>query len=342
MPQVFNFEKHQVRVVTRDEGQTWFVAKDVAVALGYKKSENAITRHCKHKTTTPKRGGGKLTLIPESDLYRLTFGSKLKSADKFVDWVVEDVLPKIRQTGYYAYQQPPQLDNPQIKLARKTINDFIKDYGIQHAPKGQLINSRRALMQVHSFIRQYFNIGSYKNLNVEELESLTQALNDNAKTIFASVKDLFVVDLKDNNAITQSGNFIRIKDESGSIYGYSLDYILGLVNQEKNAKHSQDSDKPLEAAKTSNVKIPHHLETILNTVQSVLINCHHQIDMVKSGQPHLEIEQSIRIIRGIAPSFKMCTTNIEMVAQSLFVEHCKASKNTSVKEVLDNIAYSIL
>ena len=45
-----------------------------------------------------------MSFIPESDLYRLVFGSKLPSAERFVDWVTEEVLPAIRKTGRYEVQ----------------------------------------------------------------------------------------------------------------------------------------------------------------------------------------------------------------------------------------------
>ncbi len=81
VPQVFDFDNHQVRTLLDENNNPLFVAIDVANALGYKKPENAIARHCKYSTTTPKQGGGKLSLIPEPDLYRLIFSSKLKAAD---------------------------------------------------------------------------------------------------------------------------------------------------------------------------------------------------------------------------------------------------------------------
>ncbi len=97
----FVFQNHSVRVISEPSGPL-FVAHDVASALGYSKPENAIARHCKRQSTTPKRGGGLLTVIPESDLYRLIMRSRLASADQFADWVVEEVLPTIRKTGSYS------------------------------------------------------------------------------------------------------------------------------------------------------------------------------------------------------------------------------------------------
>ena len=102
------FEKEEfgkVRIVMQDE-QPWFVAKDVAEILGYKNSSEAVRDNCKYveilKSSSellldiPARG---LQVIPESDLYRLIMRSQLESAEKFQDWVVEEVLPSIRKTA---------------------------------------------------------------------------------------------------------------------------------------------------------------------------------------------------------------------------------------------------
>lgn len=98
----FDFDGAAVRVITDALGEPWFVARDVADALGYSKPENAVARHCKAATTTPKQGGGFLTIIPERDLYRLVMKSKLPAAERFEEWVVGQVLPSIRKTGTYA------------------------------------------------------------------------------------------------------------------------------------------------------------------------------------------------------------------------------------------------
>jgi hypothetical protein len=47
-------------------------------------------------------------MIPESDLYRLTLKSTLDSAERFQDWVTEEVLPSIRKTGSYSAKPTPQ------------------------------------------------------------------------------------------------------------------------------------------------------------------------------------------------------------------------------------------
>lgn len=109
--QVFtNPEFGQVRTLTIEE-EPWFVGKDVAVALGYANTKDAICTHVDYEdkqiiqrseNTTfeiPNRG---MTIINESGLYGLIFGSKLESAKRFKHWVTHEVLPAIRKTGAYS------------------------------------------------------------------------------------------------------------------------------------------------------------------------------------------------------------------------------------------------
>lgn len=105
----------QVRVVMRD-GEPWFVASDVATALGYTNPSRSVQDHCKYaelfKTTDsvvldiPARG---LLIIPESDVYRLIMRSNLPNAEKFQDWVTDEVLPSIRKTGQYGGYDLPRI-----------------------------------------------------------------------------------------------------------------------------------------------------------------------------------------------------------------------------------------
>lgn len=95
-----------IRTVDRD-GEPWFVGKDVAIALGYSDTVNALKTHVAPEDkmgwqiTTPSRGQQNATIINESGLYALIFGSKLPSAQDFKHWVTSEVLPSIRKTGRY-------------------------------------------------------------------------------------------------------------------------------------------------------------------------------------------------------------------------------------------------
>ena len=101
-----NEEFGKIRTVTID-GEPWLVGKDVAEALGYVKARNAISTHVSEedKKDAPIQGdlGGvqQMTIINESGLYALIFGSKLESAKRFKHWVTSEVLPSIRTTGAY-------------------------------------------------------------------------------------------------------------------------------------------------------------------------------------------------------------------------------------------------
>jgi prophage antirepressor-like protein len=96
-----------VRIVMLN-GDPWFVAKDVAAALGYANTREAINMHCKYlkplggSVSLPLEIQSHTTIIPEKDVYRLIMRSQLPSAEKFQDWVMDEVLPDIRKHGMYA------------------------------------------------------------------------------------------------------------------------------------------------------------------------------------------------------------------------------------------------
>ncbi len=125
--QIFeNSEFGTVRTVEID-GKTYFVANDVARALGYKRPNDAITAHCrgtlKHRigVQTGVRGDGMpalqeidMLIIPEGDIYRLVIKSQLPSAEKFESWVFDEVLPSIHKHGVYAVDE--LLNDPDLAI----------------------------------------------------------------------------------------------------------------------------------------------------------------------------------------------------------------------------------
>lgn len=101
-----------VRAIMRD-GEPWFVASDVATALGFANPSDAVNRHCKKSIKAPLnviRDGtdspAQINLIPESDVFRLIMRSNLPKAEEFQTWVCEEVLPSIRKTGSYSMALP--------------------------------------------------------------------------------------------------------------------------------------------------------------------------------------------------------------------------------------------
>lgn len=104
--QLFAFEGNQVRTL-EIKNEPWFIGKDVAEILGYKKARNAIAQHVddEDKKEAPIQGtpGGtqSMTIINESGLYSLILSSKMPNAKKFKHWVTSEVLPAIRKHGAY-------------------------------------------------------------------------------------------------------------------------------------------------------------------------------------------------------------------------------------------------
>ncbi len=99
-----NLEFGQLRMVYIDEKQ-YFIANDVAKALGYSEPKNAVARHCKgalKRTYLTNGGEQEVKVIPEGDVYRLIIRSKLPKAEEFEHWVFDEVLPSIRKHGIYA------------------------------------------------------------------------------------------------------------------------------------------------------------------------------------------------------------------------------------------------
>lgn len=99
----------EVRTLTNEKGETFFVGNDVAKALGYTNLQKAIRDHVDsddkgvNEMVTPG-GTQKAIFINESGLYALILQSKLEQARVFKRWVTSEVLPQIRRTGRYQLQ----------------------------------------------------------------------------------------------------------------------------------------------------------------------------------------------------------------------------------------------
>ena len=101
---VFEFESKELEVVVIDNNP-WFNASQFAKALGYTNPSEAIQDNVSAKYSQQLdlgRRGKKPIFISEPGLYQLIMRSNLPSAEKFQDWVFEEVLPSIRKTGTYS------------------------------------------------------------------------------------------------------------------------------------------------------------------------------------------------------------------------------------------------
>ena len=112
----------EVRIAMNENEEPLFCLSDVAKALGYSRPADAVNQHCKGVVIlpTPTNGGVQdIKYGKESEVYRLTMKSKLPDAEKFQDWVCDEVLPSIRKHGGYITAQ--QNDTPEEIMARALI-----------------------------------------------------------------------------------------------------------------------------------------------------------------------------------------------------------------------------
>lgn len=121
--QVFkNDEFGAVRTIEQD-GKILFCGKDVAAALGYQNTKDALAKHCKgvaNRYPLQTDGGmQQARFITEGDLYRLVASSKLPSAQQFESWVFDEVLPSIRKRG--GYMASVKDETPEETMARAFI-----------------------------------------------------------------------------------------------------------------------------------------------------------------------------------------------------------------------------
>lgn len=176
-----NEEFGSLRILKEDNGRIMFCGKDVASALGYSNTKDAIRRHCrwgvKHDLPHPQSPSKtiKMIFIPEGDVYRLVAHSKLPRAAEFESWIFDKILPQINQTGGYVANEDmfidnylPFLDEPYQNLFRlqmmaiKKLNERIRhnqplvDFANQVAGTENLIDMN-AMAKLAA--DEHFNIG---------------------------------------------------------------------------------------------------------------------------------------------------------------------------------------
>ena len=101
--QPFDFKGHQVRTLTFETGQTWWVLKDVCDVLGIKNATDVAKRLDQDEVTRFNLGGlsGESNIVNEAGLYKIVLRSDKPEAREFQRWVTHDVLPSIRRHGAY-------------------------------------------------------------------------------------------------------------------------------------------------------------------------------------------------------------------------------------------------
>ena len=205
--QIFeNPEFGQVRVFLED-GEPLFVAKDVAVLLGYENPSKAVATHCESADITKRYvahengvGGTYVQLIDESNLYRLIIRSNLKNAIKFQDWVVKEVLPSIRKTGSYSVK--PMTQAELLLQQAKVIVDLEKRQQKQEGEIQRLTEENEEIRKDFDYLKSktnntpdYYSIVGYCSLkgisiNLEDAKKLGKEASKICKANGLSVGSL--------------------------------------------------------------------------------------------------------------------------------------------------------
>ena len=161
-----------IRIIEIND-EIWFVGKDVAEALGYVNTRDAISKHVDDedkgvaKCDTPS-GDQDMAIINESGMYSLVLSSKLKQAKEFKHWVTSEVLPTIRKTGKFEIK-------PLFETTREESKKRDMDYKVLVARMiGALQRYRESLPEKE------------KNLPVIDGCTLTKFIQDRAKEILPS------------------------------------------------------------------------------------------------------------------------------------------------------------
>lgn len=102
---VFNFDGDEIRVVLVN-GESWFVAADIAKVLEHSKASmliSSLKEREKGVSQISTLGGSQsMAVVSEPGLYRILMRSDKPKAEKFQDWLAEEVIPAIRKTGFYS------------------------------------------------------------------------------------------------------------------------------------------------------------------------------------------------------------------------------------------------
>lgn len=204
----------------------WFVGKDVAEALGYKNSKNAVPTHVDEEdklSTQIEYTGQKrnVTVINESGLYSLILSSKLPNAKKFKRWVTSEVLPTLRKTGSYtkvptdprellmltikAHEQTAQrvdvLEEKVSSLEKSTTIDSSQQYTLEKIAKATVIRTlggidsrayqlmnRKIFSNIWRDYKNYFKLGSYRDTLKTEFENAKEYLESWSPEVNISLK----------------------------------------------------------------------------------------------------------------------------------------------------------
>ena len=231
--QIFNNEEFGDIRTVEINGEPWLVGKDVATALGYKDTSDALKTHVdeEDKLTRQFTDSGQsrqMYIVNESGLYSLILGSRLPNAKKFKRWVTAEVLPSIRKTGGYNLPQT-YADALRALADQAEQTEKLRLENNEMKPKADFFDAVAGSKQAISLgdvakILNYPKIGRNKLFEILRDQNILQ--NDNIpyqKYIDAGY--FRVIEQKYN-----AGDEVRISLKT-LVYQKGIDYIRKTLNQ---------------------------------------------------------------------------------------------------------------
>ena len=212
-PQVFNHPQFgNLRSVLID-GEPFFIGKDVATALGYKDTDQALRQHVPDKfkrvitaqqmasNQEPVKSTGilsqemmggvqRLVVISEAGLYKLIMRSKLPDAEKFSDWVCGEVLPSINKHGFYSVNEPVETSLfPDEPVTAKKKRRPLPEYAVVYS--ALLDNALVKIGLTCDFNRRIKEVRKETGLDVEDVFTTGNLPLDDARKLESTVKAKF-------------------------------------------------------------------------------------------------------------------------------------------------------
>lgn len=228
-----NEEFGQVRMVLVED-EPYFVGKDVAEALGYADPSSAVSKNvdAEDKTTLLLEQDGsnyksKTTVISESGLYALIFGSKLESAKKFKHWVTSEILPSIRKHGIYATDNVIDniLNNPDFGIELLTKLKEERSARVEAEKKNAILTHVNKTYTMTEIAKE-LNLKSATELNKILADKHIQYKVNNTWVFYSDYSNLGYEDIKQE--VLDNGHVIYHR----KITQIGRAFILGLFKEE--------------------------------------------------------------------------------------------------------------
>lgn len=167
------------------DGDYWFVAKHICNYLEYSNSRDSVKRHCKSGGVVKKyiptaSGMQEMVLVNKSNLLRLVMNSKMEKAVAFQDWVLEEVVPSVLDTGSYSMLQDNTLSKHTNIYTQKQNSKIINSMQLKVGGIEAVKEYNTKNCQIHAGMtpQEVKAMGKRAGLKSKDLTSAKQVLRN--------------------------------------------------------------------------------------------------------------------------------------------------------------------